>query len=209
MKMDPNRPMTKRQINAMETRRRLISAARVILATKPFEDVSIEDITKKAGVSTGTFYTYFKRKEDIVSELRSDDFFNIAEKVNGMDDKNIIERLICYGTEFLGSIEDAGIQVCRQWTKDNLSPTPMIGSDRITKYSFDYEAVYTVLSHSVEKGELSGDAPLDDLALFINSQFYGLMVAWCMSDGKVVGSKCVKDYCDTFVRRTLDPYMLK
>jgi len=88
--MDPNRPMTKRQINAMETRRRLISAARVILATKPFEDVSIEDITKKVGVSTGTFYTYFKRKEDIVSELRSDDFFNIAEKVNGMDDKNII-----------------------------------------------------------------------------------------------------------------------
>ena len=61
--------MTKRQKSAQETRRRLLVAARKILEKKDFADVTVADIAKEAGVAVGSFYVYFKRKEDIVEVL--------------------------------------------------------------------------------------------------------------------------------------------
>ncbi len=34
-----------------------------------FDRVSVEDITRDSGVAKGTFYHYFKCKEDVVAEL--------------------------------------------------------------------------------------------------------------------------------------------
>lgn len=53
---------TTRQARAVETRKKIIQAAKVLIAAKGFADTSIEDIAKQAGVSTGSFYTYFKRR---------------------------------------------------------------------------------------------------------------------------------------------------
>ena len=51
-----------RQVRAAETRRKIVAAAKKLITEKGFESVAIEDIAKEAGVSTGSFYTYFKKK---------------------------------------------------------------------------------------------------------------------------------------------------
>ena len=61
--------MKKRQIAAMQTRLNVIKAAEKLIAEKGFENVTIDDIAKEAGVAKGIFYTYFKRKEDVVIEI--------------------------------------------------------------------------------------------------------------------------------------------
>ncbi len=61
--------MTNRQIAALETRRKLLETAKKLICEKGLVNTSIEEITKACGVSNGTFYTYFKRKEDVVFEL--------------------------------------------------------------------------------------------------------------------------------------------
>ena len=73
---------TTRQARAVETRKKIIQAAKVLIAAKGFADTSIEDIAKQAGVSTGSFYTYFKKKEDVVEALNQTDFYRLAEIVN-------------------------------------------------------------------------------------------------------------------------------
>lgn len=65
---------TNRQLRAEETRERIVQAAKALIATKGFDETSIEDITARAGVSIGSFYTYFKRKEDVVRALDQTDF---------------------------------------------------------------------------------------------------------------------------------------
>ena len=57
--------MNNRQLAALETKRKLMEAAQKLICEKGLNDTSVEQITETAGVSKGTFYTYFKKKEDI------------------------------------------------------------------------------------------------------------------------------------------------
>ena len=61
-----------RQARAAETRKRIVAAAKKLITENGFENVSIEDIAKEAEVSTGSFYTYFKKKEDVIEELTAE-----------------------------------------------------------------------------------------------------------------------------------------
>ena len=82
--------MTNRKKAALETRRRLLVAARKILEKQDFADVTVADIAREAGVAVGSFYVYFKRKEVIVEVLGDYDFYRLAEIVNGMTGTGIL-----------------------------------------------------------------------------------------------------------------------
>ena len=199
--------MTNRQARAVETRKKIIQAAKKLIAQKGFEDTSIDDIVKDAGVSTGSFYTYFKKKEDVVEELNRTDFYRLAEIVNNMEEKDILDRLRYYCRHFLGGIEETGIEICRQWVRNNLSPNPMLlGGEEMAKYQYDYRAMQSILNEAVRREELKADTPVDDFALYFNAQLYGLMVAWCMTDGEIKGSEKTDTLCDTVFKAALAPY---
>jgi hypothetical protein len=67
----------------------------------------------------------------------------------------------------------------------------------------------SILDEGVKRGELSDDSPVEELALFINAQLYGLMVAWCMTDGIMIGSEQADSFCETIVKQALEPYKIK
>jgi AcrR family transcriptional regulator len=54
------------------TRATLVDAAKLVFAETPFNDTRIADITARAGVANGTFYTYFDSKEEIFREVAAD-----------------------------------------------------------------------------------------------------------------------------------------
>ena len=203
--------MTRRQIAAQETKKKIIEAAKIVISEKGFDAVSIDDIMAEAGLGKGTFYTHFERKEEVVQELNKTDFYRLAEIVNGMTDKGILDRLEYYCREFMKSIERAGIEICRQWIKNNLTGTAMCGIEdadgtAVSKYQYDYQAIHSVLSEAVREGQLSENTPVDDLSLLINGELYGLMTAWCMSGGATVGSKSINKYRIYMLEQSLEPY---
>ena len=196
-----------RQIRAAETRKKIVSAAKKLIAENGFENVSIEDIAIEAGVSTGSFYTYFKKKEDVIEELNQANFYRLAEITNEMKDKDLNERLKYYCREFLAEIERVGIEICRQWIRNNITPVNIVISEKeTTKYEHDYLAVKSLLEEGIRRDELTDDVPVDELAFYINTQLYGLMVAWCMTSASVVGSDKIDTFCETVVKPMLIPY---
>jgi AcrR family transcriptional regulator len=62
----PSEPRTAR---GRRTRQRLLEAAEIEFGRRGFAEASIVDITRRAEVAQGTFYTYFPSKESIFSEL--------------------------------------------------------------------------------------------------------------------------------------------
>ena len=52
-----------------QTRRRLLEAAEQVFADRGYHDASIVRIAEAAGVAGGTFYIYFKSKQEIFDEL--------------------------------------------------------------------------------------------------------------------------------------------
>ncbi|MBE6421916.1 TetR/AcrR family transcriptional regulator [Succinivibrio dextrinosolvens] len=201
--------LTKRQQDALETKKKIVNAAKKLLSQKGFDEISISEITKEAKVSIGSFYTYFKKKEDIISELNKLDFYNLAQTVIKMKDKTLIERLEYYCENFLLAIERAGIETCRQWTRNNIKPLPMPEEPQFTKYQYDNKALYSVFADAVRHGELSEYFPIEDFTVQINAQLYGLMTIWCMSDSQVIGSGRVKSYISNFLTPALAAYLKK
>ena len=60
--------MTNRKKAALETRRRLLVAARKILSEREFADVSVADIAREADIDRKTFYLHYNSTEDIIRE---------------------------------------------------------------------------------------------------------------------------------------------
>ena len=198
--------LTKRQREALETRKRIVEASKKLISERGFDGISMDDIAAEAGVSKGSFYTYFKHKEDIIYELNKHDFYILADTVSGMDG-SLETRLRYYCTEFMAGIERAGIEICRQWIRNNLSPVPMEAIGNVTKYEYDRNAMAAILRDAIERGELSDGAPVDVLAVQITSHLYGLMLVWCMSGAEVLGSRESSDYCGLFLSKALGPYL--
>ena len=53
----------------MRTRRSLVRSAVALWRVNGYEDTTVEDICRAAGVSKGLFYFYFERKEDVLDEV--------------------------------------------------------------------------------------------------------------------------------------------
>ena len=201
--------MNKRQLSAIETKRKLISTALELIKEKGFDSINVEDITRKAGVAKGTFYTYFKRKEDIVLEISRTPFSEIADEIENMKDMEIIQKLTHYFYRFMECVETCGIHICRQWTRDVLDPNNTPDNKDGQKWVYDVEMLKGLLNNAVSNGELKEETPVELLTYIIISELYGMMVSWCMSDGKFEPLEWTDKFCDFQLKTVLKPYISK
>ncbi len=199
--------MNKRQTAALETRRKLITAGLELLKEKGFDAINVEDITKKAGVAKGTFYTYFKRKEDIVLDISRVPFGEIAEELEKMNDLTIIEKLPHYFYRFMECVESCGINVCRQWTRDVLDPNSVPDTKDGQKWKYDFEMLKGILEKAVSNGELKENTPVELLTHIIISELYGMMTCWCMSDGKFEPLDWTERFCEIQIDAIFKQYI--
>ena len=78
------------------TRIRLLEAAEFVFGKVGYDQASVSEITRRAGVAQGTFYLYFSSKKEIFSELvrqvGRDVRHAIQEAVRGIEDRLEMER---------------------------------------------------------------------------------------------------------------------
>ncbi len=199
--------MNKRQTAALETKRKLITAGLELLREKGFDAINVEDITQKAGVAKGTFYTYFKRKEDIVLDISRVPFSEIADEIENMKELHIIEKLIHYYHRFMECVESCGINVCRQWTRDVLDPNNVPETKDGQKWKYDYDMLKNILDNAVRNEELKENTPTELLTHIIISELYGMMTCWCMSDGKFEPLDWTDKFCEVQLKTMLEKYI--
>ncbi|WP_283679708.1 TetR/AcrR family transcriptional regulator [Lentilactobacillus sp. Marseille-Q4993] len=72
-----------------ETNNKIIKAFLDTLAEKSFEEISVRDISTKAGVNRGTFYRHFLDKYDLLDKIE-DRFLQVLEQIpRGFINRNI------------------------------------------------------------------------------------------------------------------------
>ena len=113
--------MTKRQEIAQETRHKIYTTACSLIEKNGFANVSVEDITHACGVAKGTFYVYFKRKEDIIFECCKEWFSDVDRKAREHKG-SIIEKLAFYFKGFMEGVTCGGVELCRQWVREVINP---------------------------------------------------------------------------------------
>lgn len=70
---------------AIETHNSIVDAAEILFMSKSVKKVTVNDITKKAGVAKGTFYLYFESKDDLVWHFMEHKLDSILEVINSID----------------------------------------------------------------------------------------------------------------------------
>lgn len=200
--------LTNRQRAAMRTREKLLDAARGIIARKGLTGTSISEITQACGVSTGTFYTYFKRKEDVALALSRGAFRDITERALAHDGP-LSERLTMFMTDFAAHIENDGIKLCQEWVRNTVDPDLVEDEDDRNKLATDLASATRILEDGKARDELADDSPIDELALTLTQVLYGQMLCWDMSGGEHGFTERTRDFCQRFLPSLLEPYLVK
>lgn len=194
--------MGKRQEAAILTRKKVIIAAEKLISEKGFENVTIQDIAAEAGVAVGTFYTYFKRKEDVVGEIAHSNFTAMERRSIESND-GVVEKLSYFLTESMSYIAETGLKVAQQWFRNAVDAN----DDGRGKLDYDLCVVGDILRQGIASGELKGDTPVDKLSFWIVSEYYGIGVLWCMLDGAIDPTEKLREFCQTRLKPMLSDHI--
>ncbi len=200
--------MTKRQENALKTRQKLIDVTENLLKINGFNALCVEDITKSAGVAKGTFYVYFKHKEDIVAEICRGYFKQIEDQINDMESADLIEKLSLYFDSFMDAVMLYGINICREWIRGAIDPKTAPDVTDMTKWQYDVDMLKNILNNAVKNRELKEDTPIELITHLFISELYGMMTCWCMSDGVFEPKDWTRKFSEFQLRKILDKYLI-
>lgn len=86
--------LTNRQKQAIETRNRIFNVTIDLFNKMDFNEVTIRTICKESNVSIGTFYLYFKSKQEILYEIykKADEIFE-RTVIDSIEELNSFERI--------------------------------------------------------------------------------------------------------------------
>lgn len=188
----------------METRQKLVDAAKTLNAQKNFADVMVEEITGLAGVAKGTFYTYFKRKEDVFSEIMFHKFDPIREQAQARQG-DVAEQIASFLAQSMEQILEDRLELAQYWMKNAMSPG---GKESLAQQKLDFDQGYLVdaLAQAVKCRELCDETPVEGLAWEITATYYGMVALWCQTAGQFNFKDRMKEYAEKRVRAIINIY---
>ena len=198
--------MTKREESAQETRKKLYETGCRLFEERGFQNVSVEDITRACGVAKGTFYVYFKRKEEIIFECCKE-WFGEVDRLAREHKGTILDKLAFYFEGFMEGVTCGGIELCRQWIREVIDPKCVPGEMCGGKYLYDLTNLRAFMKDAVKRGELKKSTPVEDLVRVFITELYGMMTCWCMSDGEFVPKDWIGRFAKLQLAATLEPYL--
>jgi AcrR family transcriptional regulator len=177
--------MTKRQKQALETRRILFDTAVALFDEKGYDNVTVEEITNRAGVAKGSFYTYFRSKSDIViEEFRTIDDYYARYERNLKRYSSATKRLLAFTRAQLRYVRDeVGLRLLKLLYANNIMVSDA-ESILIDTGRFLHELVRRIVAYGQEIGEFRTDLSADDLALYINRSMRSVFLDWAISDDR-------------------------
>ena len=112
------RPRGKREQTKHNNREAILDAARSVFADLGYGATSVRDIIRKTGLASGTFYNYFKSKEEVFEALMDDGMRRIrprlrAERIRSRTFEDFIRNAYRAYFEYLATDSDT-FQVMRR-----------------------------------------------------------------------------------------------
>ncbi len=150
-------------------KRRILSCACKLLVKRGFQDISLDDVARSAGVAKGTLFLHYKNKSDLFSAV-------FADMVDGLGDE--LEKAVASGLRGQGLLEESARVILRHFDRyhdflANFSSgafpacTPRCGEKLTDKFRRNYNQVSRVLKICRQDGVVGpGSIAYASAALF-------------------------------------------
>ncbi len=165
---------TKREQNKARTRKAILEAAVRLFTKHGYDNTSIEQLAKSAGIGKGTVYTYFKTKSDILKAFCEEELefvhSELAAKTN--PETPFIDQMhTIFFAEFQYIIQNKEFgRILMQEMVFPRSQSMMCTCDN--EESSYFAMLFPIIEKAKMKGELQKDIP----PLYVAGHFYALLL---------------------------------
>lgn len=161
-----------------KNKKKIIDCALKLINEKGYDNVSIQEITKEAGVSKGAFYIHFSSKEDLIEK-------NISyyDDMKLDSTHSVYERLEHFLELSIEHIMDTGLKMAQKWFSHSVTSS-VFG---MKKLEYDLSYLKEILNDNL-------------LAEEVISVYYGALNLWCFTDGKISPLDICMNYIERFKR---------
>jgi AcrR family transcriptional regulator len=163
--------------NSMSTRERLIVSAQQLLAERGYSATSPRAVLDRSGAGQGSFYHHFTDKADLARTAldRTSAEFRSGWEEALASPGTVRDRVAACFTHTDGDVLH-GCPVGRLTQDEGVMSEPHLSAPVAADLSWLAARLETVLSAGVDAGELSGDAPVAELASSICALIQGCYV---------------------------------
>ncbi|MGP8319973.1 MAG: TetR/AcrR family transcriptional regulator [Methanosarcinaceae archaeon] len=192
--------MSLRENKKIETKNKIFEVAGKLFKEKGFENTTVDEITKKAGIAKGTFFNYFstkeslllyfgEQKEKLIYDLIENDMkkpIHIRNKIKKIlvfiaesceKDKELTKLLIFESTKYM-------VRSCSEPDKCN------------NKYHRLTKTLYDLIDESVQNGEIKGSIDIKKTAEIISAVHFHSLVIWLKSESDISFSNDISEKID-------------
>ncbi|MFA6504887.1 MAG: TetR/AcrR family transcriptional regulator [Treponemataceae bacterium] len=187
--------LTARKMQADRTQKKIYDISISLMEKKGFNGITIEEICQKAGVSIGTFYNYFKSKDDIFFDIykRADEYFEktVSPSLKDLNIKSA-EKTVRFFKYYAHYNQKRGLENITQLynTKNRFFTI---------KGRYMQNLLIEIISEGQALKQFTNSMTPDEITdyLFIASR--GVVYDWCIHEAKYDLEQKMKEYMEKLV----------
>lgn len=168
---------------ASEIRARIIETAWRLFHEKGFGETTINDIIRETGISKGTFYYYFRSKDnmlDTLSDILDSEYQKLSSELT--DDMDAFDKLVMLNYKVHSFINDnidyrlLAYLYSTQIVKDH-------SSSLLDRNRFYFRLLEQIIEDGRMKGELTDELSVSESVKYYSLEERALVTDWCMNNG--------------------------
>jgi len=170
--------MTNRKKQALKTKKKILDAAIKLMQKQGIQQTTVEAICKRAKVSIGSFYNYFKSKEEVLNSVfePADTYFHeVVEKE--LDDLPSKEKIVLFFRHYARYNVDTGLDFTKH-LYFNAENKWFIERNR-----YMHTLLRSILDEGLDHGKCDTGFSADEMEEFLFLVARGVVCDWCLHDG--------------------------
>lgn len=206
MKPEENSISMPRSVRRQQAKDHIYKAAMDLLRQYGYEYITVNNICKLANVSTGSFYHYFKSKDDLMSNFFLHAYEKFWEEGKLCPGEDIIENILQFFFLYSEFCQDQGLDFIRNfYTPFNRSMDMRLSTDnngqcRLPSMADAENYIQEAQNKGILKKSISAKQLADDLCTIEK----GCIYEWCVSNGEFQ----IRELVERLLRNYLCSYLI-
>lgn len=172
--------MTGRQKQALATKQRILETAERLIGERGYEAVSVDDIVADCAVAKGTFYHYFKAKDELMVYLTFTPYEHMEKNAEKNRSLPFLRRLRAFLGDWFDMVDKFNLNFSRQSIKRYADPAVRgeYGGN-VSQMDLGMDILRACFEDGVRQGELRPDAPVETLTRAMMFSMQGCTIYQC------------------------------
>ena len=188
------------KVRSERTQKALYDAACTLMHDDGYDYLTVQNICKLAGVTTGAFYHHFHSKDDILCLFLNKGYEAFIENRNVCLPEDPLARLTELCVLYAAHNESNGVEFVSNYYSTKNKSLNTIGLSPEDMYvSSNYRARYDSLMAAREAGQIPADTDCVSLNEDICSLTKGIIFDWCLSNGGFDLTSRIRRMVDRFM----------